>query len=185
MSMMSMSMGSCRAGHAEPTTSKDERPHGQNGNGLGHEPPPSESRSSRGASATARARRGVTLVEVLIVVAIMAVIAGGATLLVFPQFRKAKVEAAKVGADAVKQAGELWMNVDAEGGACPTVNDLVESKKLDAKKTDDPFGKPYRIVCEEGGDLRVYSNGRDGKEGTPDDIRDDFKPSDIKRVADL
>lgn len=130
-------------------------------------------------------RRGVTLVEVLIVVAIMAVIAGGATLLVFPSFKKAKVEATKVGADAVKQAAELWINTEAEGGACPTVKDLVDSKKLDAKKTDDPFGSPYRIACEEGGDVRVYSNGRDGKEGTPDDIRDDFKPSDIKRVADL
>ncbi len=137
------------------------------------------------ARAGQRARRGVTLVEVLIVVAIMAVIAGGATLLVFPSFRKAKVEAAKVGADAVKQAAELWINMDAEGGACPTVKDLVETKKLDASKTDDPFNTPYRIVCEENGDVRVYSNGRDTKEGTPDDIRDDFKPSDIKRVAEL
>lgn len=132
-----------------------------------------------------RARRGVTLVEVLIVVAIMAIIAGGATLLVFPQFKKARVEAAKVGAEAVRQAAELYMNVDAEGGACPTVKDLVDAKKLDAKKTDDPWGQPYRIACEEGGDVRVYSNGRDAKEGTPDDVRDDFKASDIKRVADL
>jgi len=60
-----------------------------------------------------------------------------------------------------------------------------DSKKLDAKKTDDPFGQPYRVVCEDNGETRVYSNGRDGKEGTPDDIRDDFKPSDVKRVAEL
>jgi general secretion pathway protein G len=132
-----------------------------------------------------RARRGVTLVEVLIVVAIMAVIAGGATLLVFPQFAKAKVEAAKVGAEAVKQAAELYANTEAEGGACPTVKDLVDAKKLDGKKTDDPWGSPYRVTCEDGGDIRVYSNGKDGKEGTPDDVRDDFKPSDVKRVAGL
>lgn len=132
-----------------------------------------------------RARRGVTLVEVLIVVAIMAVIAGGATLLVFPAFKKAKIEAAKVGAEAVRQAAELYLNTEAEGDACPTVKDLVQAKKLDEKKTDDPWGSPYRVACEEGGDLRVYSNGNDRKEGTPDDVRDDFKPSDIKRVADL
>jgi general secretion pathway protein G len=132
----------------------------------------------------AKARRGVTLVEVLIVVAIMAVIAGGATLLVFPQFLKARIQTAKVGADAVRNAAELHMNTD--GGGCPTVKDLVEGKKLDAKKTDDPWGHPYRIVCEdEGGDLRVYSNGKDGKENTPDDIRDDFKEADVKRVANL
>jgi general secretion pathway protein G len=131
------------------------------------------------------ARRGVTLVEVLIVVAIMAVIAGGATLLVFPAFKKAKIEAAKVGAEAVRQAAELYVNTESEGDACPTVKDLVEAKKLDAKKTDDPWGSQYRVVCEEAGEMRVYSNGNDKKENTPDDVRDDFKPSDIKRVADL
>lgn len=131
-----------------------------------------------------RARRGVTLVEVLIVVAIMAVIAGGATLLVFPAFKKAKVETAKVGAESVRQAAELYLNTDAEGGACPTVKTLVEAKKLDAKKTDDPWGSPYRITCE-GDETRVISNGKDGKENTPDDVRDDFKKSDIERVANL
>lgn len=131
------------------------------------------------------ARRGVTLVEVLIVVAIMAVIAGGATLLVFPAFKKAKIEAAKVGGEAVHQAAELYLNTEADGEGCPTVKDLVDAKKLDAKKTDDPWGSPYRISCEEAGELRVYSNGNDRKEGTPDDVRDDFKPSDVKRVADL
>ncbi len=131
------------------------------------------------------ARRGVTLVEVLIVVAIMAVIAGGATILVFPAFKKAKIEAAKVGAESVRQAAELYLNTEAEGDGCPTVKDLVDAKKLDAKKTDDPWGSPYRIACEDGGDLRVYSNGNDRKEGSQDDVRDDFKPSDVKRVADL
>jgi general secretion pathway protein G len=66
------------------------------------------------------------------------------------------------------------------------VKDLVDGKKLDAKRTDDPWGHPYRIVCDdEGGELRVYSNGKDGKENTPDDIRDDFKEADVKRVANL
>ena len=45
-------------------------------------------------------------------------------------------------------------------------------------------GKPYRIVCEEG-DIRVISSGSDKQEGTADDIRDNFKPSDVKRVAAL
>lgn len=135
------------------------------------------------ASARRKLRRGVTLVEVLIVVAIMAVIAGGATLLVFPQFAKARVQSAQIGADVVKQATELYLNTDGDASTCPTVKDLAEAKKLDPKKTDDPWGRPYRISCED--DIRVYSNGKDGKENTPDDVRDDFKPADIKRVADL
>ena len=128
------------------------------------------------------ARRGVTLVEVLIVVAIMAVIAGGATLLVFPQFKKAKVQSAKVGAEAVRQAVDLY-SVDGDSGACPQVKDLVDAKKLDAKKTDDPWGKPYKVLCDQG-ETRVLSFGADGQEGTGDDVRDDFKPSDIKAAAE-
>ena len=128
--------------------------------------------------------RGVTLVEVLIVVAIMAVIAGGATLLVFPQYKKARIDNAVIGAGVIKQAAELYMNMDAVDESCPTVKDLVSSKKIDAQKTDDPWGKPYKIVCEEG-DIRVVSSGNDRQEGTADDVRDNFKPSDVKRVADL
>ena len=72
---------------------------------------------------------------------------------------------------------------DGDASTCPTVKDLAEAKKLDSKKTDDPWGRPYRISCED--DIVVFSNGKDGKEGTPDDVRNDFKPADIKRVADL
>lgn len=131
-----------------------------------------------------RLARGVTLVEVLIVVAIMAVIAGGATLLVFPQFKKAKIDNAVIGAGVIKQAAELYMNMDAVDESCPTVKDLVQSKKIDSQKTDDPWGKPYKIVCEEG-DIRVVSSGADRQDGTPDDVRDNFKPSDVKRVNEL
>jgi general secretion pathway protein G len=103
---------------------------------------------------------------------------------VFPQFKKAKIDNAVIGAGVIKQAAELYMNMDATDEACPTVKDLTDSKKIDPQKTDDPFGKPYRIVCEEG-EIRVYSNGNDKVEGTADDIRDNFKASDVKRVAAL
>ena len=142
------------------------------------------SRSGSASRARRTKARGVTLVEVLIVVAIMAVIAGGATLLVFPAFKKAKTDSAVVGAGVVKQAAELYMNMDATDEACPTIKDLTQSKKIDAQKTDDPWGKPYKIVCEEG-DIRVVSSGNDRQDGTADDVRDNFKPSDVKRIADL
>jgi len=129
-------------------------------------------------------QRGVTLVEVLIVVAIMAVIAGGATLLVFPKYKSAKIQSAVVGASAVKQAAELYINLDSDGGECPSLKDLVDVKNIDSSKTDDPFGKPYRIVCADG-DVRVYSDGNDRQEGTADDIRDDMKPTDVKKISDL
>lgn len=129
-----------------------------------------------------RRARGVTLVEVLIVVAIMAVIAGSAVFLVFPQLAKAKVKTAHQSAQTIKQAADIHMNLD--GAECPTIQDLVAAKKLDRNKTDDPWGTPFKVTCPEG-EVRVTSAGKDKKEGTPDDVRDDMKPSELEKVADL
>jgi general secretion pathway protein G len=131
-----------------------------------------------------KATRGVTLVEVMIVVAIMAVISGSAVLLVFPEFKKARIKTAYTTATQIKTAAEAYMEIDSTTGTCPTIAELVSAKKLDGKKTDDPWGQPFRIKCEES-ELRVFSSGNDRKENTPDDIRDDFKPADIERVAKL
>jgi len=128
--------------------------------------------------------RGVTLVEVLIVVAIMAVISGGVTLVAFPLFKKAKVDTGMVGCHTVKQAAELYQNLDGTADACPTMADLVRSRKLDGSKTDDPWGVPYRIDCSEG-EIRVWSNGNDRKPATADDLADNFTQAQIKKVKDL
>ena len=128
--------------------------------------------------------RGVTLVEVLIVVSIMAVISGAAALFAVPMFKEAKIKTAATGCQTVKQAAELYMSMDAAGDACPTIQDLVGNKRLEASKTDDPWGMPYKINCAEG-EIHVSSSGNDRKDGTPDDIRDDFKAADIQRVKKL
>src|SRR5689334_20641404 len=85
------------------------------------------------------ATRGVTLVEVLIVLAIMAIIAGGATALVFPRYKESQVRGAVLSAGVIKTAAEAYLHLDSAGG-CPTIKDLVDNKHLDAKKTDDPWG---------------------------------------------
>jgi general secretion pathway protein G len=128
--------------------------------------------------------RGVTLVEVLIVVAIMAVISGGVTLVAFPLYRESRIKIGVQGCQAVKQAAELYQNLDATGDACPTIQDLVTSRKLDGQHTEDPWGVQYRIDCSEG-EIRVWSNGNDRKPGTADDLKDNFKPADINRVKVL
>jgi general secretion pathway protein G len=130
------------------------------------------------------ATRGVTLVEVLIVVAIMAVISGGVTLVAFPLYKKSKVDAGMVGCRTVKQAAELYQNLEGASDQCPTMVDLVRSKKLDGSRQDDPWNMAYRIDCSEG-EIRVYSNGNDRKPGTADDLKDNFTAADIKKVKDL
>jgi general secretion pathway protein G len=127
-------------------------------------------------------RRGVTLVEVLIVVAIMAVIAGGATIMVFPRLKEARIKNALIGCGTIKKAAELHMNTGG-GDGCPTIQELVSAKMIDGSKTDDPWGKPYKIACAEG-EVKVTSSGNDQQDNTPDDIHDAMKDSDVKKLME-
>jgi len=112
--------------------------------------------------------RGVTLVEVLIVLAIMTLIAGGVVVAVIPQFNKAKIEATSNNARAIRDAVIRWKATGGEG--CPTVSQLVQDKQIDsASKADDPWGSTYKIACTED-EVVVSSPGPDKKEGTGDDI---------------
>lgn len=128
--------------------------------------------------------RGVTLVEVLIVLAIMALIAGSATFVVFPRLAQARVKTAKLDGGTIRKAAEIHKNLDGNLEGCPTVADLVKAKKLEEGKTNDPWGKPYKINCTDDG-IRVISPGKDGKEGTPDDVPDNLPDKDIEKIADL
>lgn len=130
------------------------------------------------------ASRGVTLVEVLIVLAIMALIAGSATFLVFPQLTKARVKTAKMDGMTIRKAAEVHINLNGNTSSCPSVQDLVAAKLLEAGKTTDPWGKPYKLVCGDD-DLRVLSSGKDGKEGTPDDVADNLPDKEIEKIAEM
>ena len=98
--------------------------------------------------------------------------------------RRPKVDSAQIGAGVIRQAAELYANMDDDAGRCPTLNDLVAAKRVDRHKTSDPWGQPYRVECI-GDDVHVWSAGKDGVHRSPDDIADDFKASDVKRVAEL
>jgi general secretion pathway protein G len=103
--------------------------------------------------------------------------------LYFCSFRHPRAEVAKVGAEAVRQAAELFINTE-DVDECPSIDQLVAAKKIDARKTDDPWGQRYYVACVDD-QIRVRSAGKDGRFYTPDDIRDDFKPSEMKLAAEL
>lgn len=115
------------------------------------------------------ALRGVTLIEVLIVVAILSLIAAGVTVAVLPKFQEAQVKTTEQNARGVRDAVQRWRGL--KGGTdCPTISQLVQDKEIDsASKTDDAWGTPYKIQCTED-DVVVMSAGPDKKEGTKDDI---------------
>ena len=111
----------------------------------------------------------MTLVEVLIVVAIMALIAGGVSFLILPKYRDAQVKTATTDARNIRQVATQFIALNSETD-CPTVQTLIAAKELDsAGNTEDPWGQPYTINCD-GDDITVTSPGPDKKDGTEDDI---------------
>src|SRR5512146_2224848 len=116
------------------------------------------------------AERGVTLVEVLIVVAIIAMVASGVAVFALPKYKEAQIKQAETGARVIRGAIQNWQRTNNES-TCPTVAQLVQEKELDsAQNNDDPWAQPYILQCTDD-DVIVASNGPDKKRGTPDDIR--------------
>jgi general secretion pathway protein G len=114
--------------------------------------------------------RGVTLVEVLIVVAIIAMVASGVAVFALPKYKEAQVSSARTGATVIRGAIQNWQRVNNEV-SCPTMSQLVQEKELDsATTTVDPWAQEYILQCTDD-DVVVSSNGPDKKHGTPDDIR--------------
>ena len=115
------------------------------------------------------AEAGVTLVEVLIVVAIMALIASGVAFSILPKYKEAQKSTAEHSARVLRQAIQDWQRLQNES-TCPSMSQLVEGKELDsASKQDDPWGMPWILSCTED-EVYVQSSGPDKKPGTADDI---------------
>jgi general secretion pathway protein G len=126
--------------------------------------------SRLGRNARRALERGVTLVEVLIVVAIIAMVAGGAAVFALPRYRDAQVNSATTWARTIRAAVQNWQATTNET-ACPTMSQLVQEKHLDpGASTVDPWGQPFTLNCTED-EVYVLSMGPDKKKGTKDDIQ--------------
>jgi general secretion pathway protein G len=127
-------------------------------------------RAIRIAAKRRRAREGMTLVEIMIVVIIMALIATAVGVAVLPQLQRARVTQSRSDALEVRSAVLLFMGQE-PGADCPTMDELQEAGVLDSsRRTNDAWDNPFIVECE-GDDIAVISNGPDGQSGTEDDIR--------------
>ena len=112
--------------------------------------------------------RGVTLFEVLIVLAIMAMIAGGVGFALLPKLQESRIKKAQTDTRNIRQVAMQFVAL--KGGDCPTVDGLISSKELEAAEGGkDPWGVTYTISCESN-DVVVASAGPDKQAGTEDDI---------------
>ena len=104
----------------------------------------SASRGGPRPPVTRTLERGVTHVEVLIVVAIIAMVASGVAVFALPRFREAQVKSAETGARVIRGAIMNWQRVNNEV-SCPTVAQLVQEKQRmmkDAWLTDTGHKRP-------------------------------------------
>jgi general secretion pathway protein G len=116
-----------------------------------------------------RKTRGVTLFEVLIVVAILAMVAGGVAVFALPRFQDSQKKTAEAGARTIRMAVQQWQAANNET-SCPTVSQLIQDKQLDTgQNTNDPWGQGYTLSCTDD-EVTVTSNGPDKKKGGKDDI---------------
>src|SRR5262245_45244218 len=116
------------------------------------------------------AARGVTLFEVLIVVAILALVASGVAIAAVHFRKSATLRHAATNARVIRGAVKAWW-IDHADTECPSVDQLVQGGMLERDSTRaDPWGETYRVECADR-DVTVISMGPDRKEGTEDDIR--------------
>ena len=119
-----------------------------------------------------RAAAGFTLLEVMIVLALIGLIAGSIGVGVFKQYQKGQKNTAKI---SVKEIGDAVTQYMIENNnECPKgMEDLVAKRNL-KNIFKDPWGKDFIIKCPGTNDpdgADVISTGPDKQEGTPDDIK--------------
>jgi general secretion pathway protein G len=129
--------------------------------------PSQRNRELRHALLRHAAKRGATLLEVIVVIAIMAMIAGGVGFAVFKKFGDAKVGTAETGAKNIRKVVMGYLALKGTKD-CPSMATLVTENEVDGD-TKDPWGNPYTIECTED-DVIVSSSGPDGQDNSGDEI---------------
>ena len=115
-----------------------------------------------------RRREGMTLIEIMIVITIFAMIAGGVAVALLPRLEEARIKTTKTDAQGLRSAVILYVADNPRD--CPTVEDLVNDRYLDgSRRTTDAWDTPFQISCEEG-EISVFSAGPDLEFNTEDDI---------------
>jgi general secretion pathway protein G len=115
---------------------------------------------------------GFTLLEVMIVLAIIGLIAGSIGVGVFRQYQKAQVKTARLNVKEINDAITQYMIEN--NSECPKgMEDLVAKNNI-RKAFKDPWGKDFIIKCPGASDpsgADVSSTGPDKQEGTADDVK--------------
>jgi general secretion pathway protein G len=110
-------------------------------------------------------RRGMTLIEIMVVLVILGLIAGAIGFNVFQRLKEAQVQTAKLDLKAISDGVDLY---HVETGNWPD-NLAVLVPKFVKEVRKDPWGNDYQYL-RTGDGYDVYSYGPDKVQGGGDDI---------------
>jgi general secretion pathway protein G len=115
---------------------------------------------------------GMTLMEIMIVFALIALIMGAVGVGAFNYFKKGQVKTARIQVNEIMQKAQQYMMDNSN--ECPKSMDDLVAQKYMPRRQKDPWNKDFIIRCPgqintEG--IDVISLGPDGTEGTADDIK--------------
>lgn len=113
--------------------------------------------------------RGMTLVEIMVVLAIITLVMGAVGINSFQYLKQARQDTTRQVMNNVENALIAWQS--ATGETCPS--SLSELKKYLKKEPKDGWNNEFTFKCpgEHDNAIDLISKGDDGKEGTADDIK--------------
>ena len=111
-----------------------------------------------------RRRRGMTLIEIMVVITILGLIMAAVGVAVIPKLDEAKQDTAKLDMANINQALKLYYTKKGKYPDTGTgLRALVETQNLE-KVPVDPWGHDY-VYMNEGGKPVIMSYGADGTQG--------------------
>ncbi len=120
-----------------------------------------------------RAARGMTLVEIMVVVAIIGMLMGTVGVYAYGQLEKARDKDTRMVIHNVEQA---LVHFQTDNPDCPkSINDLVAGKYMQ-KEPKDGWGQPLRFVCpgthgnSDSADIWSTGKNKQDENGAGDDI---------------
>lgn len=124
----------------------------------------------------------MTLIEIMVVVAIISLVVGGVSVAAFNQLKKASIDTAYNDVETVASNIELYMAQ--KRGKCPKTLEDLKAAGVTNKVPKDPWGNAYEFTCP-GKELAVdvMSAGPDSEMGTADDIAN-YKDRDAEEAEE-